>query len=110
MKKFVVYFRTPALTRREKREVRKRSAGFSLMEVIVALAILGLCALILGGGISRNKALRSSADLHARATAVLISRADLIRSGGASLSPGKHDFRALHLPKAAAYYEVSKTS
>ncbi len=88
--------------------------GFTYLESLVSLLIIGFCALILNAELPAKERGRTNLELHTRAILALSSQADLIRSGMAPLTPGKHPFvkseyLLKNIPDARAHYAVSET-
>ena len=89
--------------------------GISYVEYIVALAVLGMCVLILSPSITLRKDHFRKTQLHLRAVTALASEADLIRrTRGPALAGGRHAFiqeslLLKGLPGAEAHYEVSSS-
>jgi type II secretory pathway pseudopilin PulG len=87
--------------------------GVSYVECLVALAVLGMCVLILSPTIAGRKDHFRKTQFHLRAVTALASEADLIRrTRGPALSGGRHPFiqdtlLLKGLPGAEAHYEVS---
>ena len=93
--------------------LESKGRGFTYLESVVALAIIGICALTLFSSFRSAEASRKRAEQHARAISALISQADLIRSGMAPRDPGRHSFAMedkllKDLRGARGYYMVSR--
>lgn len=98
----------------------RKSAGFlnrglTYVEVVVSLALLGMCVLILVPVLSTKKFHETDMRDHLCAMALMISEADLLRSQAGDLtSIGRHQFSSLEksssiIPSLRAYYDVTST-
>jgi len=89
--------------------------GFTYVEVVASLAILGMCVLILVPVLSTKKRHETDMRDHLRAMALMISEADLLRShAGDPPSIGRHAFSSLEkpspkIPSFTATYDVNAT-
>ena len=110
MKKLYELFRKPGLN--ASANVRRSARGTTYMETIVSIAIIGICTLIIFNALVKRKELRQRTSYEERAILALISEADLIRSGAASLNGGKHAFTpntGQGFPRTQAFYTISKS-
>jgi prepilin-type N-terminal cleavage/methylation domain-containing protein len=90
--------------------------GFSYIELVFSLAILGICFLILVPSIIGRNVHNKRMEYNMRAVSALASQADLIRAGTRdALTTGTHEFTLKEqllqdLPEARASYRVFPTN